>query len=94
MNLVDFQTDITIRICDYAVLHNIEPDDLLMETAVNLIQMLGNTTFNDWRKKRCKTCKYHDDFSAVCVCGDSERRANFTDNDDVCEFWEVREDYV
>lgn len=37
--------------------------------------------------KNCKTCKYHDDFSWVCFNPDSIHRADFTDNDFVCEVW-------
>lgn len=38
-------------------------------------------------KKCCKTCKYHDDFSWVCFCGSSVHRADFTNDDYVCEEW-------
>lgn len=39
--------------------------------------------------EKCGNCKYHDsDFSWVCVCSDSEHCADFTDNDDFCDFWE------
>jgi hypothetical protein len=39
--------------------------------------------------KSCKTCKWHDDFSWACFNGDSENRADFTSNDDKCDFWEM-----
>lgn len=32
----------------------------------------------------CETCKYHDSFSWVCFNPDSEHRADFTMNEDVC----------
>lgn len=40
--------------------------------------------------KSCSTCKWHDSFSWVCYNGLSERRADFTDPDDVCNEWEMR----
>ena len=43
-------------------------------------------------KKCCRTCKWHDDFSWVCFNGESEKRADFTNNDDCCIEWESRED--
>ena len=39
-----------------------------------------------WQK--CETCAYHDDFSWVCFNGDSEMRADVTNNDFVCDKWE------
>lgn len=36
----------------------------------------------------CKSCKWHDDFTAVCFNGDSEYRADFTDDDESCPKWE------
>lgn len=41
--------------------------------------------------KSCSTCKWHDGFSWVCYNGLSERRADFTDPEDVCKEWEKRE---
>lgn len=41
--------------------------------------------------KSCSNCKWHDRFSWVCYNGLSERRANFTDPEDVCKEWEKRE---
>lgn len=38
--------------------------------------------------KSCETCKWHDEFTWACFNGDSEKRADFTDNEDVCESWE------
>ena len=40
----------------------------------------------------CEFCKWHDDFSWVCFNGESEKRADFTNNDDCCIEWESRED--
>ena len=42
--------------------------------------------------KICKTCKYHEDFSWVCTNGNSEWRADFTDNYDTCDHWVAREE--
>ena len=42
-------------------------------------------------EKSCSTCKWHDGFSWVCYNGLSERRADFTDPEDVCKEWEKRE---
>lgn len=41
--------------------------------------------------KKCKTCKWHDDFSWACCNGDSDECADFTDNDYVCSHWEAAE---
>lgn len=38
--------------------------------------------------KKCKTCKWHDDWSAVCCNGESPHCADFTDPDCCCERWE------
>lgn len=35
----------------------------------------------------CKTCKYHDDFTWVCFNPDAEDRADFTEDEHVCEHW-------
>ena len=40
----------------------------------------------------CKKCKYHDDFSCVCFNPKSEKRADFTDNEDSCTEWESKEE--
>lgn len=37
-------------------------------------------------ERKCENCKWHEDYSGVCCCGDSDRRADFTDNDFVCEY--------
>ena len=39
---------------------------------------------------KCKTCKWHDDFSWVCANGDSQEVADFTDNEYGCSCWEER----
>ena len=39
----------------------------------------------------CRNCKWHDNFSWVCLNGDSEYAADFTDDGDTCDKWE-RED--
>lgn len=43
-------------------------------------------------KKCCRNCAYHDDFSWVCFNGDSEECAGVTNNDFVCDKWEVKND--
>ena len=37
--------------------------------------------------KCCKNCEYHDSFTWVCFCPDSENRADFTDDESVCDCW-------
>lgn len=39
-------------------------------------------------KRRCKTCKWYEEFMGVCLNGDSEHCADFTDPDDTCPCWE------
>ena len=46
----------------------------------------------DDKEKYCEICKWHVDFSWVCFNGESEKRADFTNNDDCCIEWESRED--
>jgi len=41
--------------------------------------------------RTCATCFYWDDFNWVCCNGDSENRADFTNKDDTCEEWRMRE---
>lgn len=44
-------------------------------------------------RKTCETCKWRsDDFTSVCVNGDSDRRADFVSEDDTCERWEKKND--
>ena len=38
--------------------------------------------------KCCENCAYHDDWTWVCFNGDSEMRADVTNNDFVCDKWE------
>ncbi len=40
------------------------------------------------KEKRCKTCRYHDDFTWACFNGNSKHCADFTEPDCVCECWE------
>lgn len=42
--------------------------------------------------KCCKTCKFHDDYTWVCFNPDSIHRADFTNNDYVCDKWESSND--
>lgn len=41
--------------------------------------------------KSCSTCRWLGSFSRICFNGLSDRRANFTDSEDVCKEWEKRE---
>ena len=38
----------------------------------------------------CWNCKWHEQYSWVCCNGDSDHRADFTDDEFVCEQWEVK----
>jgi hypothetical protein len=38
--------------------------------------------------KICATCDHYDDFTGACCNGNSEHRADFTDDGDVCREWE------
>ena len=40
--------------------------------------------------KTCSTCRWYAEFDGVCCNGDSLNRADFTEPEDVCEFWEER----
>ena len=40
--------------------------------------------------KCCATCRWYAEFEGVCCNGDSLNRADFTEPEDVCEFWEER----
>lgn len=42
------------------------------------------------KHKCCATCKWCEDFQGVRFNGDSERAADFTGPEDVCEEWEER----
>ena len=50
----------------------------------------GMNCGTNYMENKCETCKYHDDFSWVCVNGLSENRADFTDENDWCDKWEER----
>lgn len=39
---------------------------------------------------RCKTCEWYEPFQGVCCNGDSERRADFVDENAVCTEWEAK----
>lgn len=41
--------------------------------------------------KICGSCEWHDDFSWVCCNGDSEYRAEFTNDSFTCDEWEKEE---
>lgn len=43
-------------------------------------------------EKICKTCKWHDAWSAVCFNGYSYYVADYTDDDNTCDHWEGRVD--
>lgn len=45
-------------------------------------------------EQKCKTCKWHDDFSWVCFNGDSENVADFTDNEDSCKEYFCKYDNI
>lgn len=38
----------------------------------------------------CKFCVYHDDFTGVCVNANSEYVADFTSDEDSCDFLKER----
>lgn len=38
----------------------------------------------------CATCAWYEDDQGVCCNGGSLNRADFTEPEDVCEFWEER----
>lgn len=46
------------------------------------------------KKKYCKTCEYHEheDISDgfICVCIESDHCADWTLDEQVCEFWEEK----
>lgn len=41
--------------------------------------------------KNCNTCIWHDNFTGVCFNGDSEWRADFTDDNYYCKYWKYKE---
>lgn len=44
--------------------------------------------------KCCANCKWYEDCQGVCLNGDSEYLAEFTDPEDVCEEWEEQDEDV
>ena len=42
--------------------------------------------------KCCATCDWYEDFNGVCCNGDSEHRADFTEPEDECRYWEKKEE--
>lgn len=61
------------------------------ELLVDSYKILDNILFITQNVKRCKTCKWHDDFSWVCSNGLSDEVADFTDNDMSCKHWEIKD---
>lgn len=46
-------------------------------------------------KRKCRTCKWYEEFMGVCFNGDSPHCADFTESDQRCREWERKEeDYV
>lgn len=41
-------------------------------------------------ERACCTCCWHEGYTWVCFNGNSPNRADFTDPEDTCEYWEVR----
>lgn len=41
-------------------------------------------------ERTCRTCAWHDSFSWACFNGDSPYRADFTQNEQKCRFWELQ----
>ena len=42
-------------------------------------------------ERNCSNCKYWDDFTGICWNGDSDERADFTDGEFVCKWYEAKE---
>ena len=60
-----------------------------LKKAKNYLDMLIEREVNIENKPVCKTCQYYYDFEGVCVNGYSEHCADFVDEDDSCEAWEL-----
>lgn len=45
-------------------------------------------------KKKCANCVYHDDFTWACSNAESPHAADFTDDEDCCDMWEVSKEDV
>lgn len=43
-------------------------------------------------EKKCSNCTWHDSYSGVCCNGDSHKRADFTNEDYCCGYYEERKD--
>lgn len=47
--------------------------------------------------QRCGNCKYHiyEDYDrkSICISANSEYRGTFTENDEVCEDWQLKPQY-
>ena len=43
-------------------------------------------------KRRCKTCKWYEEFMGVCFNGDSPHCADFIDPKQRCRCWERRDE--
>lgn len=49
MNDMELLTNIISIICDYAVDHQMQPDDVLSAIADRILVMLSISTFNSWK---------------------------------------------
>lgn len=52
---IKFLTDIIFTICDYAVEHNMKPDEVLSAIADRIQSLLKIATFNGWGNKDGET---------------------------------------
>lgn len=50
MDDTKFMADIIARICDYAVVNGMEPDDTLKTVAENILALLEISTYNNWKQ--------------------------------------------
>lgn len=60
----------------------------------DVIKSVEHDALDSATKRKCGNCKWHEDYSGVCCCGDSQHRADFTDNEFVCECQEWRENDI
>ena len=44
--------------------------------------------------KCCETCAYHDDWTWVCFNPEADDRADFTDENHVCDCWRKSDDCI
>ena len=42
------------------------------------------------KNETCLNCKWYAEYEGVCTNGESEYRADFTDDDNWCEGWEQK----